>query len=143
MSELLSYPDEEWALSDAFASLVGGVTHSGIVPPPNLQDLLPYVVVQRSGGPFDGNKQFHPQLDVDFYGPTRAATKTAADLCVQLLQTTPLVVSGTLPDGTTPYVCVIDEVNIQVGPRRLPTGDDNTWRFGITLDCVVRPRRAS
>lgn len=118
MADRAPYPDIESAVVDMLVDLVAGCDHIDTVTPADLQDVMPYIRVMRTGGPDDGFTD-NAVVAIDTFAATRDASRTLAEAIRQRL-TTP----------TTPVTSGVkfDWVTTATGPNEVPWADDQTVR---------------
>lgn len=81
------YPDVEEVAAILLEPLVGGESHTGTETPPNLQDVLPFIRVQRTGGNDDGTSDFATVTVDCFHTGYRTGVKPLAEQVRQFLTT--------------------------------------------------------
>lgn len=123
------FPDVTRLLVGALENLVGAV-HTGPETPENLQDVLPFVRVQRIGGSRDRLNDF-PTVQVDVFADSYSVAEALADDVDQWLT------------GPPPPLDELDRAIHDVAPRRLPWGDERIVRFQSQYTIVTRRRRRS
>ncbi|TDD54588.1 hypothetical protein E1286_05205 [Nonomuraea terrae] len=113
-------------LQDAFEGV-----HASTETPPDLERRLPWLQVERLGGPYDGFRRDQPIVDITSF----AATGTAAsDLA--------LLVQQALHDqlqGATAGGAVFARVQTRTGPHKVPYDNPNLRRYEATYAFVVHP----
>lgn len=121
------FPDVQRLLVIGLEQFVGA-GHTAIETPENLESVLPFVRVMRTGGGRDRLNDM-PTVDVDVFAATYSAAESIAEQVAEWLIGPP---SG-VPE--------FDRVMVEVGPRELPWVDDNTVRrWGATYRPVTRRR---
>lgn len=118
-------PDIEAVLAP-WAEAAFGV-FSGAETPPDLEDRLPVIRVERLGGP-DGRFGAHPRVAVDVFAATADEARTLAGAVRDEL----LFLRGT--HGTA----VIRGVRCDSGPSRLPWANPAVHRRGATYTVSLR-----
>lgn len=101
---------------------------TGPETPDNLQDLLPFIRVQRIGGSRDRLNDF-PTVAVDVFAGTYTAAEALAEDVDQWIT------------GPPPPLPELDRAIHDVAPRRLPWGDERIFRFQSQYTIVARRRR--
>lgn len=121
------FPDVVRLLVTALESL-HDPARTGPETPENLQDLLPFVRVQRIGGSRDRLNDF-PTIAVDVFADSYSVAEALADDVDQWLT------------GPPPPLVELDRATHDVAPRRLPWGDERIFRFQAQYAIVARRRR--
>lgn len=124
MSDLKTFPDTEAAVLELLADFAEQL---GTVTPADLQDVVPYIRVQRYGGG-DDHITDAARVDVDVFAANRAAAWTLSATVHQRMLSFPHVLSN----------CVIDYVATDIGPRELPWGDPEVRRFTASYQVSAR-----
>lgn len=101
---------------------------TGPETPENLQQLLPFVRVQRIGGGRDRLNDF-PTVSVDVFADSYSVAEALADDVDQWLT------------GPPPPLPELDRAIHDIAPRRLPWGDERIFRFQSQYTIVARRRR--
>lgn len=123
MSDLTAFPDIEKCVIQTVTDLSTG----GTVTPPNLNTSLPFVRVNRIGGP-DDRFIDTARVDVECFAATRDAAYTLAEQVRQRLLNVPHVVAA----GR------IDSVITDSGPKEIPWGDPSVRRFTASYSVTAR-----
>lgn len=125
---LSRFPDVQRVLADGLAFLAGGLDHSDIKTPDNLERVLPFIRVRRIGGPRDVVND-HPTVEIDVFDKLYADVERLAETVSQYLC------------GPPPPFWQFDSVECDPGPRELPWGDTALIRrFGATYHITSRRR---
>ena len=124
------YPDVELVLIELLGQFVTGPQNIGTSTPNTLSDVLPFVRVNRYGGPDDGVTD-RAAVDVDSYAARRADAITLARTIHAFLTAGPHKVGPNL----------IDLVTTQVGVVERPRVAGDIRRFGgtYTVSCRREP----
>ena len=121
------FPDVVRLLVTALETL-HGATKTGPETPDNLQEVLPFVRVQRIGGNRDRLNDF-PTVAVDVFADSYSVAEALAEDVDQWLT------------GPPPPLTELDRAIHDVAPRRLPWGDERIFRFQAQYTIVARRRR--
>ena len=123
MSDLAAFPDIELAVMQTVTDL--GTT--GTATPPTLSASLPFIRVNRIGGP-DSRFIDTARVDVDCFAADRPTSYALAESVRQRLLNIPHVVAA----GR------IDSVVTNSGPREIPWGDPALRRFTASYSITAR-----
>lgn len=121
------FPDVVRLLVSALET-VHDPARTGPETPENLQELLPFVRVQRIGGSRDRLNDF-PTVSVDVFAGSYSVAEALADDVDQWLT------------GPPPPLPELDRATHDVAPRRLPWGDERIFRFQAQYTITARRRR--
>lgn len=120
------FPDIETMMLELLTDLVG-TDHVGTVAPAGLAEHLPYIRVNRYGGPDDGVTDF-AVLDVDVFAARRTDAWSLCEQARTLLHVTPHHTAGG----------IVDSVRVRSGPQRLPWDASDMSRFGMSVEATSR-----
>lgn len=121
-----TFPDLEVALLDVLAPLVPNTDHLGTDTPSNLDVMLPFLRLDRYGGPWDQVSD-RADLDLDVFAATRQQARSLLVAALERLNTEHR-------SGST----VIDSVTVTVGPARRPWINTNIRRWSASLTVTAR-----
>ena len=99
--------------------------------PSDLDDQLPWVLVRRVGGPYDGYRVDRPQVDIETFAATSTA---AADLALHIQHLLHEQLAGSTTGGT-----VFSRVETPVAPHWVPYDNPNMDRYTATNRFAVHP----
>lgn len=105
-----------------------GLLGVSVETPQDLLSVLPFALVTRVGGPTDYITDMGT-IDVDVFNTTRT---TALDT-MTLVHNRMLALRGTAVSG-----CVIDDVDVLMGPRWIDYGDEHVKRYIATYTISSR-----
>jgi hypothetical protein len=121
------FPDVTRLLVTELEVWVPDGTHTGPETPDDLQVRLPFIRAYRIGGGRDRLSDF-PTVAVDVFDGSYTGAEALAEDVAQWLC------------GPPPPLAVLDRVEPDVAPRRLPWGDDRIFRFQAQYTLVTRRR---
>jgi len=98
---------------------------TGPETPDDLQDRMPFIRAYRIGGGRDRLSDF-PTIALDVFAASYSAAESLAEDIDQWLC------------GPPPPIAVLDRVERDIAPRRLPWGDETLFRFGAQYTVVTR-----
>jgi hypothetical protein len=120
------FPDVTRLLVAELEAWVGGDSaRTGPETPDNLQELLPFVRAYRIGGIRDRLNDY-PTVALDVFADSYSGAEQLAEYIDQWLC------------GPPPPIPVLDRVDHDVAPRRLPWGDVRIFRFQAQYSMVTR-----
>jgi hypothetical protein len=123
----MRFPDIEDALVVLLEPLAGGEDHTGTETPANLQDVLPFIRVVRTGG-FSDQVNDYATVDIDTFDATyRTGVKPLAERVRQFLTGQTHRVGGV----------VLDRITCPNAPAELPWAP-GMRRMGATYTVVSR-----
>lgn len=117
----------------AIVTLLGDMVAEGsidIESPANVQDIVPFIRVERIGGP-STQLSDSPRIAIDIFGAvgTRPATSTLAFAVQARLRSYPHVIAG---------VGVIDRVDTDISPNQVPWNNDAVILYTASYKVTVR-----
>jgi hypothetical protein len=119
------FPDVTRMLVTALEVWVPDGTHTGPETPEDLQAKLPFIRAYRMGGGRDRLNDY-ATVAVDVFDATYTGAESLAEDIAQWLC------------GPPPPLALIDRIDPDVSPRRLPWGDDRLVRFQAQYSLVTR-----
>jgi hypothetical protein len=122
---MAAWPDGELGLVTLFETITSA-TRAGTDTPADLAGNLPFLRVQRIGGPRDSITDFG-EYDIDGFAATRNAARAVVEEALALLA-----------PGRKAGSVVLDNITVIVGPRRLPWDNPNVRRWGATCSITAR-----
>lgn len=105
--------------------------HASTETPAELDDRLPWLLVRRIGGPYDGFRLDQPTVDIAVFAATGPEASALAAQVQRLLHER-LARSKV---GTA----VVSQVRTNTGPHWVPYGNPNLRRYEATYSFVVHP----
>lgn len=123
----LRFPDVARLLSTDLETLAG-VGRTGGQTPANLEELLPFIRILRTGGSSD-HVSDRPIVWVDVFAATYAAGEVLAEQVRQRLV------------GPPPPIPALDKVRCDTAPRELPWGDPAVVRRFQAIYAITTRRR--
>lgn len=119
------FPDVTRMLVAALEVWVPDSSHTGPETPEDLQSKLPFIRAYRIGGGRDRLNDM-PAVAVDVFDATYSGAESLAEDIAQWLC------------GPPPPLPLLDRVEPDVAPRRLPWGDERLFRFQAQFTIVTR-----
>lgn len=119
------FPDVTRMLVTALEVWVPDGTHTGPETPEDLQTKLPFIRAYRLGGSRDRLSDFCT-VSIDVFDATYSGAESLAEDIAQWLC------------GPPPPLALLDRVEADLAPRRLPWGDDRMFRFQAQYAVVTR-----
>lgn len=125
------FADIEVLLVVLLQDLAGGEDHCDTETPENLIDVLPFIRARKVGG--DRDPVFdRPIVEIDVFGPSRAAAQPLAEQVFEFLM-------GRQPSPST----AIDSTVCGESPRELPWGDGRIRRWSASYAFDLRRTKTS
>lgn len=123
----LRFPDVQRVLVAGLEEFAGA-GHTGIETPTDLNNLLPFVRIARTGGGSGRNSDV-ARFEIDVFAGTYLAAEQLAERIRQWLC------------GPPPGPFELDRVDCLIGPRELPWDDDGlVRRWGAEYEALTRRR---
>lgn len=122
------FPDVQRVITNGLAHLVGGIDHTDITTPPDLENMLPFIRVRRRSGPRDRLNDY-ATVEIDYFDKLYDDVESLAETATEYLC------------GPPPPFWQFDRIEADPAPRELPWGDETLiLRFGGTYRITSRRR---